>query len=116
MVIRGSKWAPIEIPIRLEGALNYLGGIYDLEYSRSATKTKLIKITRASCAAIKATNGWQNYIDTLPENEHRCWAGSLVDQIMESGLYVMHLGEPVPTLEEPVHRFLQLTGSESKEL
>ena len=32
-----------------------MGGIYDLDYSGTAAKAKMIKITKASCAAIKAT-------------------------------------------------------------
>ena len=35
---------------------------------------------------------------------------------MGAGLYIMRHGEPMPLQDEPVHRFLQLTGSESKAL
>ena len=54
MTIRGPVWTPIEIPIRVDGASNYLGGIYDLDYSGAAAKAEMMKITRASCAAIQA--------------------------------------------------------------
>ena len=56
MTIRGPEWIPVEIPIRLEGASNYLRGIYDLDYSGAAAKAEKMKIARVSHAAIKATN------------------------------------------------------------
>ena len=52
MVIRGPS---IEISIRLKRVSNYLGGIYDLDYSGTAANAEMTKITKASCAAIKAT-------------------------------------------------------------
>ena len=55
MIIRVPEWTPIEIPIRWEGASNYLGGKYDLDYSGATAKAEMIKVTKASCAAIKAT-------------------------------------------------------------
>ena len=51
----GNEPSTIEIPIRLEGASNHLGGIYDLDYSGAVAKAKMIKITKASCTVIKAT-------------------------------------------------------------
>ena len=55
-IIRGgAEWKPIQIPIRVEGAANYLGGIYDLGYSGAAAKAEMLKITLVLCAAIKAT-------------------------------------------------------------
>ena len=53
MTIRGPGWTPIEIPIRLEGASNYLGGKCDLDYSGAAAKAEMMKLIKASCAAIK---------------------------------------------------------------
>ena len=55
------------------------------------------------------SNEWQNYIDTLPGTEHRCWAASLLTHLMDAGFYVMRHGEPMPAQDEPVHRSLQLT-------
>ena len=60
--------------------------------------------------------GGKNYIDTFSGTEHRCWATSLVEHLMYAGLYVMRHGEPMPSQDKPVHRSLQLTGTESKEL
>ena len=54
MTIRRLAWTPMDIMIRVEGASNYLGGIFDLEYCGAAAKVVMMKITRASCAAIQA--------------------------------------------------------------
>ena len=37
-------------------------------------------------------NGLLNYIETLSSKEHRCWAGSLLEHLMEAGLHVMGHG------------------------
>ena len=65
-------------------------------------------------SGIDFSKGWRNYIDTLPGTDHRCWASSLAEHLMEAGLYVMRHGEALPMQDEPVHRFLQLIASESK--
>ena len=65
-------------------------------------------------SGVDFSNGWLTCIYTLPDKEHRCWADGLVEHLMESGLFAMRHGEPMPMQGEPVHRFLQLTGSESK--
>ena len=44
----------------------------------------------------------------------RWWAASLVEHLMEAGLCVMCHGEPMPLQDDPVHHFLQLTASKSK--
>ena len=221
ITIRGPEWSPIAIPIRIEGASNYLGGIYDLNYSGAAAKAEIIKATKAlpetklMVATVRVigkvgnkgalaslslkdykdidaifndmyrtitktmisfptallytprhlgglgipqfsvtvqqtrlrilmsglfeegrqkdtadsllsrmgrlsgfdfTNGWRSYIDTLTGTEHRCWAGSLVEHLMDAGLFVMRHGEALPSQDKPGHRSLQLTMSESKAL
>ena len=62
------------------------------------------------------SSGWLNYIDTLPDIDHQCWADSLVEYLMKAGLYLMRHVEPMPFQDKPVHRILQLTGSEAKAL
>ena len=67
-------------------------------------------------SGVDFSKGWQNYIDILPGTERKCWAASLVERLMEAGLFVMRHGEALPSQDEPVHRSLQLTTSESKAL
>ena len=52
----------------------------------------------------------------LPEKEYRYWAVSVDEHLMKANIRVMHHGEPMPIEDQPVHRFLQLTASESKGL
>ena len=85
------------------------------EGSQKVTAESLLsRVERMS--GVDVSKRWLNYIDILPGKEHRCWIGSLVELLMEAGLYVMRHGEPMHMQDEPVHRFLQLTGSESKAL
>ena len=91
-----------------------MAGLADESRQKDTAESLLSRVGRMS--GVDFTSGWLNYIDTLPDNVHRCWAGSLVEHLMEAGLYVMRHGEPMPMQDEPVHRFLQLNGSESKEL
>ena len=78
----------------------YLGGLGITQFSATVQQTKLrmlmaglaedggkkntakIYLSRVGrLSGVDFSKGWQNYIDTLPENEHRCWAVSLVEQL-----------------------------------
>ena len=54
-------------------------------------------------SGVDFSNGWKNYIDTLARTKHRCWASSLIEHLMEAGLYAMYHGEAMPMQDEPVH-------------
>ena len=54
MTIRGPGWQSIEVPIRREGATDYLGIPTDLDYSGQALMEKLVSLTREACQAIRS--------------------------------------------------------------
>ena len=51
MTIRGPSWTAIEIPIKRDGATNYLVCMTDFNYSGKASKAEMIKIAKTSIAA-----------------------------------------------------------------
>ena len=53
MTIRGPAWTAIEIPIRQDGATNYLGCMTEFNYSGKMSKDEMIKIAKTSTAAIE---------------------------------------------------------------
>ena len=53
MTIRGPSWTAIEIPIKRDGATNYLGCMTDFNYSGKASKAEMMKIARCNTAAIE---------------------------------------------------------------
>ena len=53
MIIRGPAWTAIEIPIRRDGASNYLGCLTDFNYSGKASKEEMVKLAKTSTAAIE---------------------------------------------------------------
>ena len=52
MTIRGPAWTAIEIPIRRDGSTNYLGCKTDFNYLGKTSKDEMLKIAKASTAAI----------------------------------------------------------------
>ena len=52
MIIRGPAWTAIEIPIRRDGASNYLGCLTDFNYSGKASKEEMVNFAKTSMAAI----------------------------------------------------------------
>ena len=91
-----------------------MAGLAEDGRQKDTAESLLSRVGRMS--GVDFTSGRLNYIDTIPDKAHRCWAGSLVEHLMEAGLYVMRHGEQMPLQDEPVHRILQLTNNESKEL
>ena len=78
-----------------------VSGLSEEGRQKDTAESLLSRMGRVS--GVDFSNGWQNYIDTLPGTEHRCWAASLVEHLMEGGLFVLCHGEAPPSQDEPVH-------------
>ena len=77
-----------------------MSGLAEEGRQRDTAESLLSRVGRVS--VVDFSNGRKNYIDTLPGTEHRCWASSLVEHLMEAGLYVMRHGEALPMKDESV--------------
>ena len=52
--LRSPGWLPIEIPTQLSGHTEYLGGLFDLDYSGDAIRDVLTSMARSHCQMVRA--------------------------------------------------------------